>query len=286
MALEFLVKPKGKIELQAQDSNLPGALIPIEIRVKIGEEIKPRALRVELVGEETYYVRRHSKHSSRIVHEDYAFAKITHTVAEQPALLMGVEQKWNCSLQIPPDALPSCQGKWVDIRWTLKAALDVPKRFDLSQEKPLRVFCPSPQISNMPVLPAEKTFGQVTLSLKAPQAVSAGNALKGQLALQVKDKLGIRSIRIELVQAEDAQARKANQVISTAQVSGEATFNQNESPSFEFSLDIPAEAPPTAVCKNSNLRWKIRAVIDRKMKTDFNVEQELFVSNAPKLTAK
>jgi len=286
MVFKSLSYPEGKIVGQAPDSVLAGALIPIEIRVTIEEEIEPRALRVELVGEETYYVRSHSKHSASIRHQDYAFATITHTVAEQPALSPGVEQKWNCSLQIPSDALPSCRGKWVDIRWTLKAVLDVSKRIDLSLAKTLQVFCPPPKISNMPVLPAEKAFGQVALSLKAPQAVTAGNALKGQLALQIKEKLDIRGIRIELVQAEDAQARKADQVISTVQVSGEAIFNQNESPSFEFALDVPAGAPPTAVCKNSNLRWKVRAVIDRKMKTDFNVEQQLFVHNAPKLTDK
>jgi hypothetical protein len=136
----------------------------------------------------------------------------------------------------------------------------------------------------MPVSPVEKTFGQLTLSLKAPRAISTGNTLKGQLSLQIKDKFSIRSIRIELVRVEDAKEEKANQVISTAQVSEEASFNQNESPSFEFALAVPAEAPPTSVCKHSNLRWKVRAVIDREMKADLNAEQELFVYNAPKPT--
>ena len=134
----------------------------------------------------------------------------------------------------------------------------------------------------MSVLPAEKIFGEVTLILKAPPVASAGDTLKGQLTLQIKEKLSIRSIRVELVQVEEAGARKADEVISTTQISGAASFNQNESPSFEFSLDIPAEAPPTVICRHSNLRWKVRAVIDRKMKTDFNVEQELLVYNASK----
>ena len=284
MAIKSPFKPKGKIEIQAPDSILPGALLPLEIRITTEEEIKPREVRAELVGEETYYEKMHRGNGYMTMH--FTFARIVQTVAEQPALLQGMEQKWNCSLQIPPDILPSCSGKWVNIRWSLKAVVDVPKRVDLSQEKPLHVFCPPPQVSNMPVLPAEKTFGQVVLSLKAPQAVSAGNFLKGQLALQIKEKLSINSIRIELVQIEDAHDRKANQVVSTTRISGEASFDQNESPSFQFALDIPAGAPPTAICKFSNLRWKVRAVINRKMKTDFNVEQELFVYNAPKLTAK
>jgi len=204
-------------------------------------------------------------------------------VAEQPALSQGVEQKWSSSIQLPPDALPTCRGKWVNIRWTLKAVLDVPKRADLSYGKPFHVSCLSTQLSDMPVLPAEKVFNQVTLMLKAPQAISAGTTLKGQLVLQLKDNLSISSIRVELARVEKAGSRDADEVISTAQCSGAASFNQNDSPSFEFSLDIPAEAPPTAICKFSSLRWKVRAIVDRKMKTDFNVEQELFVYNAPKL---
>jgi len=284
MAFKFLSRPKGKIQLQAPDSILPGVSLPLEIRITAEEEIKTREVRAELVGEETYYEKRPRSYSYTVLH--YTFARIVQTVAEQPDLLQGVEQKWNCSLQIPPDALPTCRGKWVNIFWTLKAVVDVPKRVDLSQEKPLLVFCAHPQVSNMPVLPAEKTFGQVVLSLKAPQAASAGGTLKGQLALQIKENLSVNSIRIELVQVEDAHDRKTNQVISTTRISDEASFSQNESPSFQFALDIPPEAPPTAVCKHSNLHWKVRAVIDRKMKTDFNVEQELFVYNAPKLTAQ
>lgn len=282
MAIKSPFKPKGKIEIQAPDSILPGALLPLEIRITAGEEIKPREVRVELVGDETYYEKRHN--SYMVVH--FIFARTVQTVAEQPVLSQGVEQKWNRSLQIPPDILPTSRGKWVNICWTLRVVPDVPKRIDLSQEKPLNVFCPPPQVSNTPVLPAEKTFGQVVLSLNAPQAASAGNFLKGRLALQIKENLIINSIRIELVQVEDAHDRKANQVVSTTLISGEASFSQNESPSFQFALDVPTQAPPTAICKHSSLRWKVRAVIDRKLKTDFNVEQELLVYNAPQLTTK
>ena len=283
MVFKSIFKPEGKIQIQAPDSILPGALLPVEIRITTEEEIQPRELRAELVGEETYYEKTQRGNGYMTMH--FTFARIVQTVAEQPALFQGVEQKWNCSLQIPPDALPTCRGKWVNIRWTLKAVVDMPKRVDLSQGKPLPVFCPAPHVSNMPVLPAEKAFAQVALNLEAPQVISAGNSLKGQLNLQIKENLSVNSIRIELVQAEDAHDRKANQVVLSIKISDEASFSQNESPSFPFSLDVPAGAPPTAVCKHSNLHWKVRAVIDRKMKTDFNVEQELFVYNAPKLTA-
>ena len=284
MVFDSLFKPKGKIELQSKDGCLSGALLPVEIRITPEEEIIPRAVRAELIGEETYYVtetHRDAKGNVRthVVPRTDTFASIIQTVAEQPSLLQGMEQKWSCSMQLPADAPHTCRGKLVNIRWTLKGILDVPKRGDLSQEKPIHVFCQSRQISDGSLLPAEKIFDEVTLILKTPQVASAGTTLKGQLTLQVKDKLSIRSIRVELVQVEEAGTRKGDEVISTTQLPGAASFNPNESPTFEFSLDIPASAPPTITCKHSSLRWKVRAVLDRKMKSDFNVERELLMYN-------
>jgi hypothetical protein len=284
MVFGSLFKPKGKLVLQAQDISLPGELVPLDIRVTAEEEIKPNAVRAELVGEERYFkteMRGDGKGHSRphTVEKNETFTRIVQLVAEQPDLSQGMEHKWNSSVQLPADAPCTCRGKLVNIRWTLKAILDVPKRADLSQEKPLHVFCRPPGGAT-PVPTAEKTFGEVSLSLKAPAGAVAGTSLKGQLTLQITDKLTIRSIRIELVQVEVAGTRREDTVVATAQVSGETAFSPLESPSFSFSLPIPADALPTSVCTHSSLRWKVKAVIDRKMKSDFNVEQELQVFNS------
>jgi hypothetical protein len=285
MVFGSLFKPKGTMVLQSPDKLLPGGLVPFEIRITAGEELKPRELRAELDGEETYYVTEthhgpKGQVNTHTVQKNEKFASIVQTVAEAPSLSPGAEQKWNGSLQLPADALPTSRGKLVDIRWTLKAVLDVPKRADLSQEKSLVVLCPSrPSDTTMQL--ADKIFGEVTLVLTAPPAVASGDTLKGQLALQIKDKLSFRAIRLELVQVEDAGSRKGDEVISKTQISGDASFNQMEAPSFNFSIDVPVEAAPTVAGRRSALRWKLKAVIDRKLKSDFTVEQELIVYNRP-----
>jgi hypothetical protein len=285
MGFDSLIKPKGKLTLRAPDNCLPGQLIPIEIWVSAEEEIKPREVRVELAGEETYYVTEtHHGPKGQIqthtVKKNAVFSGTVKTVAEQPLISPGTEQKWNITLQIPPDAPCTSRGKLVDIRWTLKAVLDVPNRADLSQEKLLQVFCQPAGIGDTSVLLAEKMFNEVTLLLNAPTAVAAGATVKGQLTLQIKDKLNIRSIRVELVRLEEAGTNRGDEVIAKTQIESGDSFNQNESRSFEFSLSIPAGAAPTVNCTHSNLHWKIRAVLDRKMKSDFSVEQELVVYNA------
>lgn len=282
MAFGSIFKPKGQIDVQSPDNCLPGQQIPVEIKVTPEDDLRPREVRMELVGEETYYKTEHHNDTSghrkaHIVKRDEPFASIIQVVAGQPLLLKGTEQKWTCLLQLPDDAPCTCHGKLVNIRWTLKAIVDVPNRADLSQEKSIVVLCLPPQASSSSSVPVERSFGEVTLFLTAPVTAATGCTIKGQLSLQMKEKLGIRSIRIELVQAEEAGTKTSEEIIAKIQVAGESNFSQYEAPSFDFSLDIPPEVPPTSICKLSNLRWKIRAVLDRKMKTDFNVEREIQV---------
>jgi hypothetical protein len=284
MVFKFFSKPKAEIDIKADSKGLPGASLPLEIRLSAQEEIKAREVRVELVGEEKYYVRETHRDSkghtqTRIVQRTNAIAKINKTLVEQPTFMEGAEQRWSLSMQIPSDAPPTCCGKLVNIQWKLKATLDVPKQPDQSQEIPLRVLRQSPQTSNVNVFPTDKVFDSIGVNLEVAPVVSPGEILIGRLTLQVKDNLNAQGIRVELVQVEDAGARNSNEVIAKADVSGSTSFNQYESPSFEFSLKIPADAPPTACAPHSSLGWKVKAVIARRMKTDFNVEREVIVYN-------
>jgi hypothetical protein len=284
MVFKFISKPKANIGIVSQSKGLPGTILPVEIRISTQEEIKARELRAELVGEETYYTKQTHRDSkghiqTRIVQRTDAIARITQIAAEQPTLLQGIEQKWNISLQIPSDAPPTCSGKLVNIKWKLKVVLDVPNQPDQSQEMPVFVLSRPPQTSSVNILPAEKIFDAVRLSLEVSPIASPGETLIGRLTLQIKDKLSIQGIRVELVQLEDAGDRKSDEVLVKTEILGSTSFNPSEAPSFNFSLKIPADAPSTATSIHSSLRWMVKAVVARRMKSDFNVEQGVIVFN-------
>jgi hypothetical protein len=166
----------------------------------------------------------------------------------------------------------------------LKVVLDVPNQPDQSQEMPLYVLGRPPQTKNVNILPAEKIFDPVRLNLEVSPIASPGETLIGRLTLQIKDKLSIQGIRVELVQLEDAGSRKSEEVLVKTEISGSASFNQSEAPSFDFSLKIPPDASPTASSLHSSLRWMVKAVVARRMKTDFNVEQGVIFFNASEPT--
>jgi len=103
MVFKFLFKPKAKIEIQSQHKSLPGALLPLQIRLTTQEEIKAQEVRAELIGEETYYVTETYRDSkghmrTRVVQRNDTIARITKTVAEQPTFIQGAEQQWSLSL--------------------------------------------------------------------------------------------------------------------------------------------------------------------------------------------
>lgn len=263
---------------------MPGTSIPVSVNLTPHEEVKPREVRVELVGQEIYYVRQTYTDSkghvhTRVVRKNNTFARIARTVAQQPVLFTGAEQRWRTTLAVPPDAPPTSKGKLVNISWTIKAVMDVPMRHDQSEEIPIQILSIPPQSGDG--MTAEKIFDDCVLNLEAPFIAGADETLIGALVVQTKQNLKVRGIRVELIQSEDAGARKSEQVISEQQISGAVSLNPYESPSYKFALAIPAGAPPTAISPHSSLRWFVRATLDRRLRRDFNVQQQLLIYHAP-----
>jgi hypothetical protein len=285
-------KPKAQINLQAPNSGRPGANLPAEIRLLPLEEIHPREIRLELTGIETYY-RTETTHGpkgqvqTRIVKREESFTKEVQSIIQQPVLITGAEQSWKTSMIVPPDAAPTARGKLVNIQWGLKTVVDVTMRADQSAELPFRVFRIPPQTGNsINTLPVVTTYDDCTLSLEAPGIAAAGETLIGHLRLETKCSLQVRGIRVELKRVEDAGARKSDEILMNQELSGAVSFSPYEAKSFDLALAIPADAPPTAISPHSSLRWKIKVSLDRRLRKDFNIEQEVLVYNAPEAKAQ
>jgi len=149
MVSKFLSKPNVEIEVQSQNELIPGTSLPAEVQLTAQEQIEARQVRLELIGTETYYERQTShdsrgRTSTRTVRRHGTINRIIETVSEEQTFLPGEIKRWQASLQLPSDTPPTCRGKLVDIHWTLRAVLDVPKRRDQSQEVPVHILCQPP----------------------------------------------------------------------------------------------------------------------------------------------
>jgi hypothetical protein len=136
-------QPDGELEVVVPSRGRAGDSLPVEVRLRLQEEVEPRQAQIELMGRETYYERRtetdsrgHSR--TRIVKKEADFSRVSQILEKEFRPAPGTEHYWSASIAIPPDVLSTCRGKLVDIRWMLKGVLDVPNRRDLVQEGPSR----------------------------------------------------------------------------------------------------------------------------------------------------
>jgi len=292
LSASFLFKPKAELEVSTTETCLTGATLPVRVAVRLQEQVKLRQLRLELVGQETYYVEvitidDKGRRETNTVQRVDTFAKVSHVVIEQPSLLTpGVEAGREVSLQVPFDAPPTCQGKVVDVRWRLRAILDIPGHPDRVREIPLQVvrMAPAQVVGDKDTnasLQAEKSYEDCALTLEVPAAVAAHDVVRGRLLLKAKRPFQVRGIRVELALVENAGARQAFDVVARQSLSGPISLNITDSPTFSFSLPLPQGIAPSMVSPHSSLRWQVRAVLDRRLRGDFNIEQDVFIYNAP-----
>ncbi len=285
----FPFKARADLGIRTDERCLPGVNLPVEVNLHLREELKPRQVRVELSGQETYYVRAShtgpkGQQQSSIVRKVATFVTVPRVLVERPSFIPNADERWKVLLLVPVDAPPSCRGKLVDVNWRIRAVLDVPLRPDQVQEVPIQVLTTSPILpvddkESTPLVTAEKRFEECSLTLGVPLLPAGHKLIQGYLHLQTARGFQVRGIRVELVQLEDAGAKRSEEVVSSEELLNSATFSPYESRPLKFSLTLPSDAPPTTVSPHSSLRWLVRAVLDRRLHTDFNVAQEVCVYN-------
>ena len=277
----FRLAPSATLDLLGPPATcVPGDTLPVEVRLTPGEDVTPRQVRVELAGREDYYVEVESRDSNNrgstksIQKRTRVFQSVVQVVHEAGLLGKGVEQCWSASLQVPPNAVVSSKGKYVDVRWVVRAVVDMAGRGDAAREQPIVVLAPAP--ADAPQAAQIEPLEEGTLTLEIPRAdLAAGETVEGVLRIEAASPPQVRGIRVELVRSEYAAARKIDEVVA------HQAFPTG-SPSYSFALVLPPGAPPSSLGGgNSRLLWLVRGVLDRPMRSDFQVQTYVQVHNAP-----
>ncbi|MFC1924817.1 hypothetical protein ACFLXA_05605 [Chloroflexota bacterium] len=280
MMVTSFLEPKADVEIHTGEAYLlTGATVQVEVAVCPQEQLNPRELRLELVGTETYYVEMLQGKRSVQVKKAGEFTRVSYNIKDQPSFPPGVTTTRKFNIQVPIDAPPSSYGKEVNVCWTLKAILDLPKRVNLVKEITVQVMSiPIRTKKAMTDLPQEKSYKDCILGLEVPNTTVSKGAISGSLQVKALRKFQFRGIRVELRQIENVTGRvEVNNVVAQQDLSGPISLNVTDSPSFPFSLPLPANAPSTTVTPHSSLRWQLRAVLDRKMRRDIDVERDVII---------
>lgn len=78
--------------------------------------------------------------------------------------------------------------------------------------------------------------------------------------------------------AGDRNNDKGNAEV-VVQLAGQTTFTPGVPADYDFVLAIPAGVCPSRRTGHASVRWSIKGILDRQLKSDHRVEQEVLVAN-------
>ncbi|WP_336033102.1 hypothetical protein [Geodermatophilus sp. FMUSA9-8] len=159
---------------------------------------------------------------------------------------------------------------------------------------PVRVLASAPGAAADEAAPEDvNAQGPVVLSFAdlPGRTVRPGTEILGTVTATAREGLAARGVRVELVLDEHVPARAAEQVedersavtvVATVSLSGPIRLTAGESLRWPFRLRAPDPLPaPTTATEEFTVRWLLRAVVDRAVRTDCVTTVGLRGSTAP-----
>lgn len=216
----------------------------------------------------------------------------------------GVLYQREVALTIPQDAAPTAKGKIAEISWELRATVAAERPAALqagpanllglkdavvgSQSLEVVVFAPAPDQSSVSPEPwsrlntAEVTFNQCILSLFLSNLQAKnGESLKGRLRAEMRQPLRPREVRVELVRWERSGTKQKETTDARVVLSAGSPLETDTTPEWLFDLPVPERLLPSLSTGNSFVGWHVRAVLDRRMQSDFCVGQPIQIYTGP-----
>ncbi len=239
---------------------------------------------VELICTETYVQKTSSQYGTHYQKKTQTRAKLGETFSDNGTLRSGVKYSTDVVLIVPPDAPRSVSGTSVKsiqpgISWEVKASLDVANARDLYESLEVTVV-ERPSIDDAMSRPivTEAGYRQCNLTLDVSSGnVGSGDRLDGRLRSDVFQDVAPTEVRAEVVRVEkfgnDAQDHIVDQVILERDVLLSADTTQE----WRFQLNVGHVSVPSLKTEKSSVRWLVKGVLARAMRTDLRVEQEIAV---------
>lgn len=179
---------------------------------------------------------------------------------------------------VPPDAPGSAHKS---VAWFVRAVVDRKLARDANAESPLTVLAPLAPLaswSETPPEPASKCVMEITASSRT---VKPGDTITGRLTLSPNDEIKVRAIRVQLRRQRNDPDRNTDEDDSTrVPLSGELELVPGASQTFDFSIGVPVDAPPSFRAKYNLQHWFLEGVLDVKRWSDPTTRLEVVVHTA------
>jgi len=179
---------------------------------------------------------------------------------------------------VPPDAPGSAHKS---VAWFVRAVVDRKLARDANAESPLTVLAPLAPLASWaetPPEPASKCVMEITASSRT---VKPGDTITGRLTLSPNDEIKVRAVRVQLRRQRNDPDRNTDEDDSTrVPLSGELELVPGASQTFDFSIGVPVDAPPSFRAKYNLQHWFLEGVLDVKRWSDPTTRLEVVVHTA------
>lgn len=260
----------------------PGRSIACRVDVGGGGDDKLRALRVELAYKNTYYHRTRDAdgHGTDETRTSDNVVVVTEKVSADDPSMLGGSGSFDFTLEIPAEVPPSAP-RWVE--WSVTAILDRRRARDRRESVPITMlslpggypmWASSPQVCQEDVCDM-----QLEVSSRVARV---GDTLSGTLRIEPKRDFECRSVYVAL----EGRMRHEDNIV---RVLGEAKVTLSDRPAFSpgvpqelpFQITVPGDAIPSLHAAHNQMRWQLKGVCDRKLRSDNTVSAEIVVFTAP-----
>lgn len=244
---------------------------------------------VELVSSTRYRVRSRDRHGDDRNTYDYTWHTDdvvcgAATILQDVPLTEGQVVEQAVAFVIPPDASPSGGGSITSVEWSVRVRLDV-KGFDAKAAAVIGVLSPPSYgmaaAHEPPVHKADDCVMQLAL---ANRSVPVGGVVEGTVTVTPRAEMKAKRLRLRLERAEWVPAREGNsdtdKVAQPVLAEDLGTMPAGVPATFPFSIQLPPNLCPTLQTRQSSVRWRLVAEVDRRLRKDEEVEVAINVYSA------
>ena len=282
----ILRRPDVDVQISVNKSSFnAGDKIDADVRLLPKSDFRVRSGRVEFVCIETWVQRVDSQYGPSYHRKTEVLSSEGETFMEDQTVRNGVPYSADLKATVPRDALPTLRGELVQkiepgIAWQVKVDLDVARARDIKESQEVTVVAtPAPRGGPPAPTVAESTRGGCPLTLELSRSeAQSGDRIDGTLRAEPHGDVTASEARVELVREEKFGNTAKNQVVDQVTLERDPSLQSGNTREWSFTLDVGQVAVPSLKTEKSSVRWLVRGVLDRSLRTDPKVEQDIDVA--------
>ena len=275
-------RPEVDVQISVNNSVFrAGDRVDAHVRLLPKGDFHVRQGRVEFVCIETWVQRVDSQYGPSYHRKTEVLSSEGETFMEGQTVRNGVPYSAELKATVPRDALPTLKGALVQkiepgIAWAVKIDVDVARARDIHESQEVTVVVtPAPRGDRPVPTGAESTRGQCALTLDLSRgAAQSGDRIDGSLRAEPLQNFTASEARVELVRSENFGNTAKDEVVDQVTLERDPSMQSGNAREWSFTLDVGQVSMPSL---KSSVRWLVRAVLDRSLRTDPKVEHDIDV---------